>query len=40
MTVMEPGDFEHYESIYWVFTQLCNDTCAHCYNAPFGPELL
>ena len=27
-----PPAFEHYESIYWVFTQLCNDTCAHCYN--------
>ncbi len=24
--------FEQYESIYWVFTQLCNDSCAHCYN--------
>ena len=24
--------FEHIESVYWVFTQLCNDTCAHCYN--------
>ncbi len=24
--------FESYESIYWVFTQLCNDRCAHCYN--------
>ena len=24
--------FEQYESIYWVFTQLCNDQCAHCYN--------
>lgn len=24
--------FESYESIYWVFTQLCNDNCAHCYN--------
>lgn len=24
--------FEAYESIYWVFTQLCNDHCAHCYN--------
>ena len=24
--------FETYESIYWVFTQLCNDDCAHCYN--------
>lgn len=34
---MEPGDFEHYESIYWVFTQLCNDTCAHCYNSS-GPK--
>ncbi len=29
---MQPSDFEHYESIYWVFTQLCNDECAHCYN--------
>jgi len=29
---MPASDFEHYESIYWVFTQLCNDTCAHCYN--------
>jgi organic radical activating enzyme len=26
------GHWNHYESIYWVFTQLCNDTCAHCYN--------
>ncbi len=34
---MEPSDFEHYESIYWVFTQLCNDTCAHCYNNS-GPK--
>lgn len=24
--------FESYESIYWVFTQLCNDRCDHCYN--------
>jgi organic radical activating enzyme len=24
--------FETYESIYWVFTHLCNDNCAHCYN--------
>ena len=24
--------FETYESIYWVFTQLCNDICDHCYN--------
>ena len=28
----EAERFERYESIYWVFTQLCNDTCAHCYN--------
>ncbi|MBK8491456.1 MAG: radical SAM protein [Saprospirales bacterium] len=25
-------DFNHCESVYWVFTQLCNDECAHCYN--------
>ncbi len=37
MSTMEPCDFEHYESIYWVFTQLCNDTCAHCYNNS-GPK--
>jgi Radical SAM superfamily/4Fe-4S single cluster domain len=24
--------FETYESIYWVFTQRCNDRCIHCYN--------
>jgi hypothetical protein len=24
--------FETYESIYWVFTQRCNDNCIHCYN--------
>ncbi|MCC7438746.1 MAG: radical SAM protein [Armatimonadetes bacterium] len=24
--------FDHIESIYWVFTQLCNDQCDHCYN--------
>ncbi len=24
--------FEHCESLYWVFTHLCNDDCAHCYN--------
>src|SRR5262249_52920924 len=34
---MDAADFEHYESIYWVFTQLCNDTCAHCYNNS-GPK--
>jgi len=25
-------DFNHIESLYWVFTQLCNDQCDHCYN--------
>jgi len=25
-------DFNHCESVYWVFTQLCNDECDHCYN--------
>jgi hypothetical protein len=29
--------FDHIESIYWVFTQLCNDQCAHCYNLS-GPK--
>jgi organic radical activating enzyme len=30
-------DFNHCESLYWVFTQLCNDICDHCYNLS-GPE--
>lgn len=30
-------DFNHTESLYWVFTQLCNDQCAHCYNLS-GPK--
>jgi organic radical activating enzyme len=30
-------DFEHCESLYWVFTQLCNDKCDHCYNLS-GPK--
>ena len=30
-------DFNHIESVYWVFTQLCNDTCDHCYNLS-GPQ--
>ena len=30
-------DFNHCESIYWVFTQLCNDKCDHCYNSS-GPQ--
>ena len=31
------GDYQHIESIYWVFTQLCNDKCDHCYNLS-GPQ--
>jgi len=30
-------NFNHCESIYWVFTQLCNDKCDHCYNSS-GPQ--
>jgi len=30
-------DFNHIDSIYWVFTQLCNDHCDHCYNLS-GPQ--
>lgn len=30
-------DFNHCESLYWVFTQLCNDECDHCYNDS-GPQ--
>ena len=30
-------DFKHCESLYWVFTQLCNDRCDHCYNMS-GPQ--
>lgn len=30
-------DYQHIESIYWVFTQLCNDKCDHCYNLS-GPQ--
>lgn len=29
--------FEKIESVYWVFTQLCNDECDHCYNSS-GPR--
>lgn len=34
-------DFNHYHCIYWVFTQLCNDNCDHCYNdsSPFGKRM-
>lgn len=31
------SDFNHCESLYWVFTQLCNDQCDHCYNLS-GPK--
>jgi organic radical activating enzyme len=31
------SDFNHCESVYWVFTQLCNDKCDHCYNSS-GPQ--
>lgn len=30
-------NFTHCESLYWVFTQLCNDECDHCYNLS-GPK--
>ncbi len=30
-------DFNHCESVYWVFTQVCNDHCDHCYNSS-GPQ--
>lgn len=30
-------DYNHIESVYWVFTQLCNDECDHCYNDS-GPK--
>ena len=31
------SDFNHIVSVYWVFTQLCNDVCDHCYNLS-GPQ--
>lgn len=31
------SDFNHLESLYWVFTQVCNDQCNHCYNLS-GPK--
>jgi organic radical activating enzyme len=34
---MKDRDFNHCESLYWVFTQLCNDKCDHCYNMS-GPK--
>ena len=34
-------DFNHCEQVYWVFTQLCNDKCGHCYNnsGPHGQRI-
>ncbi|HMQ63904.1 MAG TPA: radical SAM protein [Flavilitoribacter sp.] len=29
--------YDHCESVYWVFTQVCNDQCDHCYNLS-GPR--
>lgn len=34
---MTARNLNHIESVYWVFTQLCNDQCAHCYNLS-GPK--
>jgi len=34
---MTQKDFNNYDQIYWVFTQLCNDKCIHCYNNS-GPQ--
>jgi organic radical activating enzyme len=34
---MQKNKFDYIESIYWVFTQSCNDTCDHCYNLS-GPR--
>ena len=35
------NQFEDYYNIYWVFTQLCNDKCDHCYNnsGPHGKRI-
>ncbi len=30
-------NYDHVESVYWVFTQVCNDKCDHCYNLS-GPQ--
>lgn len=34
---MNTRSFNRCESIYWVFTQVCNDQCDHCYNMS-GPR--
>ena len=33
--------FNNYEGVYWVFTQVCNDNCDHCYNlsSPEGARI-
>ena len=38
---MTANNFNHIESVYWVFTQLCNDKCDHCYNlsGPLGERI-
>lgn len=35
------NEFDHYQTLYWVFTQLCNDKCGHCYNnsGPHGQRM-
>ena len=34
---MNAQPYTHCASVYWVFTQLCNDQCDHCYNLS-GPQ--
>ncbi len=33
--------YQYIQSVYWVFTQLCNDQCDHCYNnsGPSGERM-
>lgn len=35
------NEYDHYQTVYWVFTQLCNDKCGHCYNnsGPHGQRM-
>ncbi len=35
------SNYNDYDTIYWVFTQLCNDQCGHCYNnsGPHGQRI-
>jgi len=37
LVLLKNVNFNHCESLYWVFTQLCNDKCDHCYNLS-GPQ--